>query len=615
MGRRAEVRKGVGKLGPVVVVVLLLGAAACAQLEVGEDVKLSLSGTLGVAYGGGFGSDGVSSHSLGFNGSGNLTGSYYNPNFLSFTVLPYYNRSQNNSQSQSIFDATGVTATVNLFSGSKYPGWVSYGKSINGSSAFTIPGLPGLEENGSSQSFAVGWSVLLPKLPTLSASFMSSSSSSTLLGTTGETDVSTKNLNLTSAYTLKGFLLNGFFTYQTMGITLPDPFGSTSSSGDSSSTGYGLWASHKLPLSGNFSASWSRTTFASEGTTGRSDGTTDTLTAGASFAPTRKLSVTADMRYIDNVLGVLQQSVLGQNGLPILPLDNGSHSVSFGTTASYALGHGFSLRGYADHLQQYYFGQNVSNTIYGGTINYNYARPLFGMLLFSFGMVNTANEQGNNGLGLVANVSMNRRFGKWDTSADFSYAQDVQTLLALYTTSSYTYGGYVRRRINWNTYWNGSARAAHSGLTQLAGQDNSSYTFSTGLTWRRLGVSGGYATSSGTTVLTANGLLTPTPEVGLITDNLVLYNARSYTAGVFLYPIKRMTIYGTYANAHSDTSSHSAFSVNQTELVNGRLEYRLRKLWVIGGFTRYRQGISASGAPPSVVNSYSIGISRWFNVF
>jgi len=55
--------------------------------------------------------------------------------------------------------------------------------------------------------------------------------------------------------------------------------------------------------------------------------------------------------------------------------------------------------------------------------------------------------------------------------------------------------------------------------------------------------------------------------------------------------------------------------VNQTERVYSRLEYKLRQLTVIGSFIRYRQGISASGAPPSVINSYSIGIVRWFNVF
>ena len=33
-------------------------------------------------------------HSMGFSGNGNLTGSYYSPNFLNFNVDPFYNRAQ-----------------------------------------------------------------------------------------------------------------------------------------------------------------------------------------------------------------------------------------------------------------------------------------------------------------------------------------------------------------------------------------------------------------------------------------------------------------------------------------------------------------------------------------
>jgi hypothetical protein len=72
---------------------------------------------------------------------------------------------------------------------------------------------------------------------------------------------------------------------------------------------------------------------------------------------------------------------------------------------------------------------------YGGTVSYNYSKPLFGMLYFSFGMVDNAQETGNSGLAFTANVGIQKRFGRWETSADFSYAQNVQTLINIYTTN------------------------------------------------------------------------------------------------------------------------------------------------------------------------------------
>lgn len=104
---------------------------SAAQLEIGDDVKLNMNGTVGFGYGGSFGDPGESSHSLNMTGQGTLSDSFYSPSFLSFTVQPYYNRDQNNSESQSIFDESGVVASANLFGDSHFPGSVSYGKNFN----------------------------------------------------------------------------------------------------------------------------------------------------------------------------------------------------------------------------------------------------------------------------------------------------------------------------------------------------------------------------------------------------------------------------------------------------------------------------------------------------
>ncbi len=596
-------------------VVLMLAASSSAQVEVGEDLKLSLNGAIGTGYGAGWGDTIASTHALNLNGIANLSGSYYNPQFLSFSVQPFYNRSQNNSTTQSIFDSTGVTATANLFGGSKFPGWVSYSRTSEGSSELGIPGLTGLATEGSSQAFSVGWSVLLPKYPTLSASFTSGSSSSVLLGTADSTaQTSTKTFNLSSSYLLKGWSMTGFLNHQNLSLEFPDVLGFTTTESGSSSTGFGVSATHKIPLSGSFGVGWSRSSFSSEGNTG-SDGTSNNFSAGATIAPLKRLTLSGDFRYISNELVNLRQSLLSGADLLLLPLVNSSSSMAFGGTATYSIGHGLALRGYATHRIQSYAGRDVSDNIFGASITYNYARPLFGMLHFTLGLVDVANQEGNSNLGLVAGVGLNRRFGRWDLSADISYSQSVQTLVSMYTTSNYTFGGNIRRKINSTTYWNGSFRGARSALTQVDGQENASYAVTTGITWRRYGMNVGYATSNGTTVLGVNGLLTPTPGIGFITNDIVLYNGTSYSASLFCSPIRKLTISASWVKARSDTASNTVVSLNQTEMLTGRMEYHLRKLNVIAGFTRYQQGISAAGVPPSMVNSYSIGISRWFNVF
>jgi hypothetical protein len=601
----------------------LMALMACvpqgaAQLEVGDDLKMNLNGTVGFGYGGDFASFGPSSHNLNWNGNGMLTGSYYNPNFLSFTVQPYYNRSQNNAASQSIFDESGVISSANIFSGSHFPGFVSYGRNFNSSGEFGIPGISGLTTHGSGHTFSVGWSALLPDLPTLAVSYTTTGNSSSVVGADGDIHSATRIFNLNSTYKIVGFDLNGFFTHQNLDLTTPDFIGLASSATESSSSSsnYGLLASHRLPLSGNFSVGWNRTSFENGSLNGSSDGSTDTTNALASISPTNKLTLIGDIRYTENLAGALQQSLQNAGGGPV-QIIGGGKSHSFGTSASahYNVGRGFMLHGRVNHQSQYFNGRTADLTQYGGTVSYNYARPLFGLLYFSFGMVDNAQETGDNGLSFTGNVGMQRRFGQWETSADFSYSQNVQTLIATYSTNNLNYGGYVRRRISPITFWSASYRAAQSGLLQDQSSTSHSNLVSTTFGWHRYTLTGNYSKSRGRTILTASGFLDPTPLPGVTGDDLVLFNGRSYSIGVGASPLRRMTLTINYTNATSDTISSVKSSFNDTERYYSRLDYNLRKVVLRAGFTRVHQGISASGIPPTTVNSYFIGISRWFNVF
>src|SRR3954469_18649037 len=80
--------------------ILLSVLTASAQLQVGDDVNLNLSGNLGFGYTDTFGNYNVSSHSQGVAGDAILTGYYFHPNFVSFDFRPYVDRTQSNSESQ-----------------------------------------------------------------------------------------------------------------------------------------------------------------------------------------------------------------------------------------------------------------------------------------------------------------------------------------------------------------------------------------------------------------------------------------------------------------------------------------------------------------------------------
>ncbi len=75
-------------------VLVLLAAPLLAQVQVGDNLKLNLNGTVSLGYNDTYGNAINSSHGVGFGGTAGLSGSYYNPNFLSFNVNPYFNQSR-----------------------------------------------------------------------------------------------------------------------------------------------------------------------------------------------------------------------------------------------------------------------------------------------------------------------------------------------------------------------------------------------------------------------------------------------------------------------------------------------------------------------------------------
>ena len=133
---------------------LLLASPVSSQVKIGE-LSTNLNGTLATGYAANYGNFASSNHSWTAGGAATFSGSFYNPNFLSFNVGLYLNQSRANSNFQSISDASGIDVTSTIFGGSHFPGSVSYSKAYNSEGNYAVPGLSNYVTHGNSDNFSV----------------------------------------------------------------------------------------------------------------------------------------------------------------------------------------------------------------------------------------------------------------------------------------------------------------------------------------------------------------------------------------------------------------------------------------------------------------------------
>jgi hypothetical protein len=638
------------QLGAITLATVFLLPAATGQMQVSDNLRMTLNGILGFGYGGQFGNAsqfGPGGHNVYLQGEATLAGSYYNPQFLSFNVQPYYNRSQANASLASAFDETGINGTVNLFSGSHFPGSVGFGQVWAEGTQYGLgPGLPSVSANGKTDTFDITWSALFPKLPTLTATWSDTAVSDEIIGDIGTTESAIKSLNLSSGYTFRGFTLFGLYSHQNFNVTFPSFITGPNEHSTSANDNFAISANHSLPLQGSLGINYLHSNYSGEGSGFITDGSSNVVTANAGVSLTQKLTLGGNARYYTNLFGGLQNTLLPPGSIPAVPLAQSSDGVVFNAYSGYTIGRGFGVLGYAGYGVQHYQGGSYNNTQLGATLTYSYSRPLLGMLYLSFGMVNTANaynygygavpnsdqflaqgSDGQGGLAAVSSVGLKKQFGAWEVTADASYNQSMQSTAAWYATSNYNFGATVRRQVGEFTYWSATAREARTALAQVAGTDNHGEYFSTAVTRKRISLSANYAQSGGTSILTASGELVPVPLPSGLIPGETLYNGTSYGGTFSVTPIRRMVVNASWFRTNSDNTFVSStgpepglppsviFSSNNSNRLNGVMTYRFRKLYFQAQYWRINQEISASGLPRVIQNNYSFTISRWFNVF
>ncbi len=605
-----------------IVLFTLCALQAAAQVTLGNNVSLNLNGDISTGYTGTFADSAASGHGLNLGGYGQLSGDYYSPKFISFQIQPYFNRSQANSNYQSITDSSGVSATLNFFSGSHFPGSVSFSKTYDGTGQFGIPGSAGLTTNSDGNNLVINWGARLPNLPSLNVSYTRTGQDSTVYGAEGLTHSGSSNLNVNLTHTLAGFNLQGIYTRQSTDTRFPsiveNGVEQAEFVGQGNFTSYGLQASHRIPMNGYWSASVNRSSYETDSQSGSgagsSDGTSDGINTTVSINPVRRIGLSFGTSYQTNLFAALEQQLLAAGSLvPLRSSEIASHA--FGVTGStfVNISSHITANAQVSHQQQVIGDKVIDLTQYGGGVSLNYSRPFLGAFSFSIGARDTASQDGNSGAGLVGNVNFARKLHGWEIGANFGYSQQIETLLAMYTTSSYSYSATLKRKFSSNLYWSGSFHASHSGLTQIEGSSSRSEGFSTNLSYGRFNANAMYSQSGGVSILTAQGLVAVPTGIPLpVVAQQVLYNARSFGFGGGA-TYHRWVVTANYSKANSGTGGTTP-QMFESRLINARLQYRVRKMYLNAGFTRFIQGLNVANLP-SEVNSYYFGISRWFNVF
>jgi hypothetical protein len=580
---------------------------------------MHLSGTLGVGYTGNYGNTQGSDHNIGMNGTANLTGYYYSPNFLNFFVTPIYNRSQENSGSQSITDATSLSMGAGIFSGSHFPGSVSFGKSFNSTGNYGLPGLQGFTTTGDSTSFSVGWSELLPGLPPVVAQYYQTSSSSTIFGTDEQDHARSRNLNLTSNYSLAGWLMTGRFSDVYTNTEFPS-FLSTGeyNEGDANSKTVTFNANHRLPLQGSFAFNYAYGTFSGDGNGVGTSGSNNTLSGSASFIPWTRLTTTLGVQYNTNLAGLVQQQLITTGSVaPQINLGYNSDSLSFYNFDTLHIVKSLNATFAFNRIQQDVYGESVAVNHFSGVLNYRFDKPLWGSFTVYGGVNDQSTDQGHAGTGLMAGINFNRKVQGFDLSAGFSYAQDVQTILATEVTSEYTYLANARRAITRHWTWNSHFTGYHTGISQVTGLSSHSEGVGTTLFYKGWGGAFNYAQSDGTALLTPAGLVaTPVQIAPVLSGNqYLLVNGATYNVTATATPLRLWTINATFSKAQNSTLTPSVYSDNSTKAFTLYTQYQMRKISIVGGYTNLVQGVGATTTLPANFTSFYVGIQRWFHPF
>jgi hypothetical protein len=600
-------------------IVLALAVSAGAQLEVGENTSLRLNGNVQFGYSGDYSNAAPSDHSLTPGGNADLSGFYYSPNFLSFDAQTFYDESRLNSTVQSAFQSTGLSGGATLFGGSHYPASIGYSKSFNSEGGYTLPGAGSLTTRGNTQNLGLTWGLHFPDLPQVQFHFNDGDSENSLLGSNENSTSHTKVFGAQVTHRLYGFNLNAGYNYTAANEVLPDLVSAQApQTSDSSSNSFNVSAAHKLPMRGAFDVSYSRNDLNANYSGSDYNGTVNTVGAGASFNPVRRLNVSVNTQYTDNLSGSLYQPLVTSGAaVPASLLSYATNSFTVTGQQTYSIGNFISnlnLVATETHQQQTVLGTSFS----GNTLSQmlNYSRPVYGGFMnatasISENMIQYGQDPTN--LGTYENLSYTRGLDGWQLSGSGNYSRNMETAILEYTSSGYGYSASISRKFGSGEFWNAVVSGQKVQYSEASTAANNGQSYATSFSVRNYGMSGSFSKSSGDSILTPTGLvLTPLPVPAAAA---IYLRGDAYAVSAFANPTHGMLLSASYVRALNDTFGNSTTSHNANGQLVVQFQHKMRQLWLQGGYIKLNQAISISGQPPVATGSFYIGVSRWFNFF
>jgi len=609
------------QLGLLLALILLRGEAF-AQVRVDGVNLQSLAGTAEAGYGGQVSPQQPGSHDLGVGGSVSTNGYYYSPNFLSFGISGFYDRAQSDADSTSVENSSGYTVNSRIFAGSAIPGSVSLSQDWGQNSSYGLLGLNGLDSTTNNKSFGVSW--IFKKLPiirNLSVGFSDTTTDVSILGLGANSTVNTKAYTIgTSGYRFAGFSLS--LGYEHLLINSEgNLYGGTENGGTTATTSgstsmnmYHVLTGRVLPWNrGQFTLSAYRTSSDSISQGQSSSNTTDELDASLTSRVWR-LPLSANLDYNDNVFGsVLQQYNAQGQTVPISESTPRTGSLLMNLSTSYTFPYSIFVTGFISRQEEYLQFGSVGATSLGANANYHFGKRLEGLTVM-FGMNDSASQQGNNGAGLIANATYIRRFGNWKTTSNISYNQNVQTMLALYTTSGMSSSSMIRREWENGLGLSMSGAYGRSLFVQQQGSSSSQASLNAGASWAKQSVSASWTESSGTVIISSQGLVQVTTP-GLVTNLTQPFSGRSYALGYGNHLVKRLSFNFGWSKSDSTSSGLGLLSNVSSEQYIGSLSGNFRKLTLVANATHVHQGASTLTSLPTTTTVFYFGVSRFFNFF
>ena len=115
-----------------------------------------------------------------------------------------------------------------------------------------------------------------------------------------------------------------------------------------------------------------------------------------------------------------------------------------------------------------------------------------------------------------------------------------------------------------------------------------------------------------------NGLVsvpTTVPTELINAGGFTSYRSTGWGGSLGINPTKRLIVSASYGKSNGSTIDPVVQISTNNTIITSRFEYRLRKVFINGGYTRLQQSVGTPGTAPLEVTSYYAGISRWFNFF